>query len=219
MDHVLGEPHLFSTPDKRGSLGTDGSWALYFVHKIGVLCFGQYWPIAGWTTLVILVTLLVTALAWSFRTCERCLCCGGSCCRRSQRPTGGTLDPALRHLPETPVPPAYSSVALVGPGCSTPVDTEYYQRKVRGRGPDGEHTTWFFNSPTERCDYSLIGPREPGLIGTACGSSPVASLASPPAAYVKLSSAPNRFICAVRKTACKRVSSTAKPMPPLMRMK
>ena len=40
----------------------------------------------------------------------------------------------LRHLPETPVPPAYSSVALVGPGCSTPVDTEYYQRKVRGRG-------------------------------------------------------------------------------------
>ena len=134
VDHVLGEPHLFSTPDKRGSLGTDGSWALYFVHKIGVLCFGQYWPIAGWTTLVILVTLLVTALAWSFRTCERCLCCGGSCCRRSQRPTGGTLDPALRHLPETPVPPAYSSVALVGPGCSTPVDTEYYQRKVRGRG-------------------------------------------------------------------------------------
>ena len=104
------------------------------VDKIGVLCFGQYWPIAGWTALVILVTLLVTALAWSFRTCERCLSCGGSCCRRSHRPAGGALDPALRHLPETPVPPAYSSVALVGPGCSTPVDTEYYQRKVRGRG-------------------------------------------------------------------------------------
>ena len=104
------------------------------VDKIGVLCFGQYWPIAGWTALVILVTLLVTALAWSFRTCERCLSCGGSCCRRSHRPAGGALDPALRRLPETPVPPAYSSVALVGPGCSTPVDTEYYQRKVRGRG-------------------------------------------------------------------------------------
>ena len=52
--------------------------------------------------------------------------------------------------------------------------------KYEVEGPDGEHTTWFFNSPTERCDYSLIGPREPGLIVTACGSSPVASLASPP---------------------------------------
>ena len=76
----------------------------------------------------------MTVLAWSFRTCERCLCCGGSCCRRSRPSHGVALDPALRYLPETPVPPAYSSVGFVGPGCATPVDTEYYQRKVRGRG-------------------------------------------------------------------------------------
>ena len=125
---------VFSTPDRKGSLGTDGGWALYFVDKFGVLCFGQYWPVAGWTALAASLTLLVTALAWSFRTCERCLCCGGGCCRRGRPPHGGALDPALRHLPETPVPPAYSSVTFVGPDCATPVDTEYYQRKVRGRG-------------------------------------------------------------------------------------
>ena len=89
---------VFSTSDRRGSLGTDGGWALYFVDKFGVLFFGQYWPMAGWTALVILATLLVTALAWSLRTCERCFCCGGSCCRRGQRASGGVVDPALRHL-------------------------------------------------------------------------------------------------------------------------
>ena len=168
VDHVLGEPHLFSTPDKRGSLGTDGSWALYFVHKIGVLCFGQYWPIAGWTTLVILVTLLVTALAWSFRTCERCLCCGGSCCRRSQRPTGGTPGSGPPSSPGD----AGTTRLLLGGACWPWVFHPGGYRilpkeSTEVEGPDGEHTTWFFNSRTERCDYSLIGPREPGLIVTA----------------------------------------------------
>ena len=60
---------VFSTPERKGSLGTDGGWALYFVDKLGVLCFGQYWPVAGWTALAALLTLLVTALARSFRAC------------------------------------------------------------------------------------------------------------------------------------------------------
>ena len=34
---------VFSTPDRKGSLRTDGGWAPYFVDKLGVLCFGQYW--------------------------------------------------------------------------------------------------------------------------------------------------------------------------------
>ena len=38
---------VFSTPETRGSLGTDGGWALYFVDKFGVLFFGRCWPMAG----------------------------------------------------------------------------------------------------------------------------------------------------------------------------
>ena len=107
---------VFSTPEIRGSLGTDGGWALYFVDKVGVLCFGQYWPLAGWTTL------------------ERWICCGGACCHRCTRAPPQVLDPAVQRLPVTPAPSSYSTVQLVGPGCSTPVDTEYFQRQVRGRG-------------------------------------------------------------------------------------
>ena len=41
---------------------------------------------------------------------------------------------ALHHLPVTPSPAAFQRVSLVGPNGATPVDTEYYQLQVRGRG-------------------------------------------------------------------------------------
>ena len=115
---------VFSTPETRGSLGTDD--------KFGVLFSGRYWPMAGWTALLALGILLFTVLAWSLRTCERWICCGGACCQRCKRASTQALDPAVQRLPVTPTPSSYSTVRLVEPGCSTPVDTEYFQRQVRG---------------------------------------------------------------------------------------
>ena len=44
------------------------------------------------------------------------------------------MDASLHRLPVTPAPAAFQRVALAGPGGGAPVDTEYYQRQVRGRG-------------------------------------------------------------------------------------
>ena len=125
---------VFSTPDHQGSLGTDGGWALYLLDKLGVISFGRYWPMAGWTALITLVIGLLTALGWSLKACEKWICCGCGGGRRASRAGPHPVDPALRHLPVTPAPAVYPTVHLVGPGSSTPVDTEYYQRQVRGRG-------------------------------------------------------------------------------------
>ena len=133
---LLGWTNLmvFSTPEHQGSLGTDGGWALYFLDKVGGISFGRYWPVAGWTALITLVIGLLDALVWSLKACEKWICCGCGCGRRAFRGEAQVVDPALRHLPATPAPAVYSAVNLVGPGSSTPVDTEYYQRQVRGRG-------------------------------------------------------------------------------------
>ena len=67
---------------------------VYFVDKFGVLFFGRYWPMAGWTALMALGILLFTALAWS-----RWICCGGACCQRCKRAAPQALDPAVpRHI-------------------------------------------------------------------------------------------------------------------------
>ncbi|OLP79371.1 hypothetical protein AK812_SmicGene40346 [Symbiodinium microadriaticum] len=123
---------VFSTPDRQGSLGTEGGWALYLLDKLGVISFGRYWPVAGWTALATLVIGLLTALVWSLKACEKWVCCGCGCGRRGHRDGHQLVDPALRHQPVTPAPAAYAPVTLVGPGSSTPVDTEYFQRQVRG---------------------------------------------------------------------------------------
>ena len=64
---LLGWTNLmvFSTPEQKGSLGTEGGWALYLLDKMGVISFGHYWPVAGWTALATLVIGLLTALVWS----------------------------------------------------------------------------------------------------------------------------------------------------------
>ena len=42
---LLGWTNLmvFSTPEQKGSLGTEGGWALYFLDKVGVISFGGSW--------------------------------------------------------------------------------------------------------------------------------------------------------------------------------
>ena len=133
---LLGWTNLmvFSTPEQKGSLGTEGGWALYLLDKVGVISFGRYWPVAGWTALATLMIGLLTALVWSLKACEKWFCCGCGCRRRGVREGAQAVDPALRHLPVTATPTTYAPVTLVGPGSSTPVDTEYFQRQVRGRG-------------------------------------------------------------------------------------
>ncbi|CAE7889472.1 LCP2 [Symbiodinium sp. KB8] len=61
---LLGWTNLmvFSTPEQKGSLGTEGGWALYLLDKVGVISFGRYWPVAGWTALATLMIGLLTAL-------------------------------------------------------------------------------------------------------------------------------------------------------------
>ena len=133
---LLGWTNLmvFSTPEHKGSLGTEGGWALYLLDKVGVISFGRYWPVAGWTALATLLIVLLTALVWSLKACEKWFCCGCGCRKRGARDGAHAVDPALRHLPVTPAPAAYAPVTLVGPGSATAVDTEYFQRQVRGRG-------------------------------------------------------------------------------------
>ena len=77
----------------------------------------------------------LVALAWVLRTGEKWCSCLGCCCRRN-RPAAlpPVVDAALQHLPVTPLSGAFQRVSLVGPSGGTPVDTEYYQRQVRGRG-------------------------------------------------------------------------------------
>ena len=84
---LLGWTNLmvFSTPEQKGSLGTDGGWALYLLDKVGVISFGRYWPVAGWTALATLVIGLLTALVWSLKACEKWFCCGCGCRRRGPR--------------------------------------------------------------------------------------------------------------------------------------
>ena len=93
-----------------------------------------FWPVAGWTALATLMIGLLTALVWSLKACEKWFCCGCGCKKTGPRDGAQAVDPALRHLPVTPAPAAYAPVTLVGPGSSTAVDTEYFQRQVRGRG-------------------------------------------------------------------------------------
>ena len=158
---------VFSTPDRQGSLGTDGGWALYFLDKLGVISFGRYWPVAGWTTLVTLVIGLLTALVWSLKACEKWFCCGCWCGRRSPR-AAPAVDPALRHLPVTPAPAVYATVHLVGPGSSTPVDTEY-QRQVEDVAWGVDRTIWCFAFLKVPFVYNLTGPTGPGSIAMGCG--------------------------------------------------
>ena len=124
----------FPPPSRRGRWERKEDGPLYLLDKVGVISFGRYWPVAGWTALTTLIIGLLTALVWSLKTCEKWLCCGCCCRRRGPREGAQAVDPALRHLPVTTTPAAYAPVTLVGPGSSTSVDTEYYQRQVRGRG-------------------------------------------------------------------------------------
>ena len=116
--------------------------------------------------------LLVTAFAWSFRTYERCLAVAVV----AVGPITAWLWVWILHSGtcQRPVPPAYSSVAFVGPGCATPVDTEYYQRKVRGRGAGRRPHDLVLQFFRGQYGFNLIGLRGHGWTAMVCGLPQVA---------------------------------------------
>ena len=120
---------VFSTRSHPGSASTRGGWAGYVIDRSGLWMFGNFWPAVG----------ALVGLAWALRTLRQVCCC---CCRRGEHPPveGGAPPgavPAPRvaaDLPSLAVAKGFVSLELTGPDAPRAVDTEYYQRKIRGRG-------------------------------------------------------------------------------------
>ena len=134
VDWAVGR--VFSTRDTPGSASTRGGWAGYLVDRSGLWMFGNFWPVVAWSFLIALTLGALVGLAWSLRTLRQICCC---CCRRPvQEGAGQEQGPATPriafNLPSVPVTKGFVKLELAGPEAPRAVDTEFYQRKIRGRG-------------------------------------------------------------------------------------
>ena len=130
---------VFSTRTHPGSASTRGGWAGYVIDRSGLWMFGNFWPAVAWSILSALAVGSLVGLAWALRTLRQVCCC---CCRRAESPpqeVGGPPGVAAApriaaDLPSLAVAKGFVSLELTGPDAPRAVDTEYYQRKIRGRG-------------------------------------------------------------------------------------
>ena len=130
---------VFSTRSHPGSASTRGGWAGYVIDRSGLWMFGNFWPAIAWSVLSVLAVGALVGLAWALRTLRQVCCC---CCRRGEHspveggaPPGAVPAPRVAaDLPSLAVAKGFVSLELTGPDAPMAVDTEYYQRKIRGRG-------------------------------------------------------------------------------------
>ena len=130
---------VFSTRSHPGSASTRGGWAGYVIDRSGLWMFGNFWPAIAWSVLSVLAVGALVGLAWALRTLRQVCCC---CCRRGEHsPVEGGVPPGAvpaprvaADLPSLAVAKGFVSLELTGPDAPRAVDTEYYQRKIRGRG-------------------------------------------------------------------------------------
>ena len=126
-------PAWFSTPLKPGSLSSSGGWGLYFLDSFGVLTCGEFWPWIAWGVLGLLaITLSVLGLYVVASVCRpfRLLC---KCCCRQTRAVAQEVG---EFLPELQVGGSYEALRLRGPHTRDGVDSEFFQRSVKGRGSE-----------------------------------------------------------------------------------
>ena len=126
-------PAWFSTPGQAGSLSSTGGWGLYALDKIGVLACGDFWPWVGWGVLIVLgtvISLLILYVAVSVRRPVRTLL---TCCCRQTRAVATEVG---EFLPELRARGTYESLAFRGPSTQSGVDSEFFQRGVKGRGSE-----------------------------------------------------------------------------------
>ena len=126
-------PSWFSTPQTAGTLSSSGGWGLYFLDKIGVLTCGDFWPWVAWGGLLLLFTvgaiLILYVLTVICRPCKHfCTCC----CRQ----TRVVAQEVGELLPELRLGGTYERLEVKGPASRAGVDTEFFQRGVKGRGSE-----------------------------------------------------------------------------------
>ena len=126
-------PSWFSTHSTPGILSSSGGWGLYLVDRLGLMACGDFWPWVakfclgclmlgmGCTTLYLLV--MIGKPFHAFCTC---------CCRQ----TRAVAREVGEFLPELNVGGTYEKLDLRGPSSGGGVDSEFYQRGVKGRGSE-----------------------------------------------------------------------------------
>ena len=106
---------------------------MYFLDSFGVLTCGEFWPWIAWGVLGLLaITLSVLGLYVVASVCRpfRLLC---KCCCRQTRAVAQEVG---EFLPELQVGGSYEALRLRGPHTRDGVDSEFFQRSVKGRGSE-----------------------------------------------------------------------------------
>ena len=128
----VGGARVFSTPDEGGSLTSQGGWLLFIMDTCGVWMFGSWWPTVGTTACLATAICLLGLTAWSLQVLSQLWCC--QCLRAGcRRLWTGEATPD-HQFEETPPVRGFKALTLTGPTGVRAVDTEFYNKGVRGRG-------------------------------------------------------------------------------------
>lgn len=126
-------PGWFSTPLQTGTLSSAGGWGLYFLDSFGVFACGEFWPLVAWGILAIL--LIITGLALLYLLLVFCRPCW-SLCQCCCRQTRAVANEVGELLPELQLGGTYEKLEIKGPASRSGVESEFYQRQVKGRGSE-----------------------------------------------------------------------------------
>lgn len=123
----------FSTPTAPGTLSSSGGWGLYFLDQLGVWTCGDFWPWVARCLLSAIVVLGATLILYLLLViCRPCQAFCKCCCRQ----TRAVAKEVGELLPELRPGGTYEKLDIRGPASSGGVDSEFYQRGVKGRGSE-----------------------------------------------------------------------------------
>ena len=123
----------FSTPTAPGTLSSSGGWGLYFLDQLGVWTCGDFWPWVARCLLSAIVVLgAILILYLLLVICRPCQAFCKCCCRQ----TRAVAKEVGELLPELRPGGTYEKLDIRGPASSGGVDSEFYQRGVKGRGSE-----------------------------------------------------------------------------------
>ena len=123
----------FSTPTMPGQLSTTGGWGLYFLDKLGVLACGSFWPWVGWSAVIALAIFFAILSIIVIGTICRPIRSFCTCCCQQTRAVAREVG---EFLPELHVGGSYETLSLRGPSTREGVDSNFYQRGIKGRGSE-----------------------------------------------------------------------------------
>ena len=125
----------FSTPGCHGRMHSEAGWAGYFLDGIGLNLFGEWWPSAAYSGMVVLglalgglVAYVLQALCapvrWVLEGTLAILRIVGCCCRRGES----------AEVPVLAAPNLARSIEWHGPATGWNTETRYLQERIKGRG-------------------------------------------------------------------------------------